>query len=346
MIKRLSIQSKLMLMLLLVSISSIIAIASLGYSSGQEILRNSIFNQLVSLRETRGYEIETYFENVRGQIQTTSEFQTVIEAMKGFKTAFQELEQEQIPVTWNDRLKSYYNFSFLPILNKNFPINGERNLFTYFPSNIAARYLQYHYIAANPNNVDEKSLLNFPQDGSKYSQLHNTYHPVFRKFIETFGYGDLLLVDADTGNIVYTVGKEVDFATNLYTGPYSSSNLAELVRETKKGRDSTIVNITDFESYSGVYGKPSAFIASPIFDNSQLIGILVFQISAQEINQIITGGQNWQRDGLGDSGEVYLVGEDKTMRSISRFLVEEPKDYYTPIAANGLTTAEIDQIKN
>ena len=151
MVKKLSIQSKLMLVLLTVSISSIVAIAGLGYISGQEILRNSIFNQLVSLRESRAYQLETYFENVRGQIQTTSELKTVIEAMQSFSAAYNNLETAKIPVVWNEKLKDYYNSNFLPILNKNIPISGKRNLFTYFPPNSAARYLQYHYIAANPN---------------------------------------------------------------------------------------------------------------------------------------------------------------------------------------------------
>ena len=346
MIGKLSIQSKLLLMLLGVCITSIIAIATLGYSSGQRILTDSIFNQLISLRESRAYQIETYFQNIRGQVQTTSEFQTVVEAMKGFKDAYQELEKRSITVAWNEQLKTYYKDNFLPVLDKNLPIQGKRNLFTYFPQNSVARYLQYHYIAANPNKTGEKSLLDFPQDGSKYSQLHKTYNPIFRKFIDTFGYDDLILVDAETGNIVYSVGKEVDFGTNLYTGTYSSSSLAELVRKVRQGRDSSLVMATDFESYSGVYGKPSASIASPIFDGTQLIGILVFKLSTEEINQIMTGGEHWERDGLGKSGEAYLVGSDRYMRSISRFLVEAPEDYFKAIEASGLAAKEIAQIKS
>lgn len=335
-----------MLMLLGVCISSIVAIATIGYRSGQEIIRSSIFNQLISLRESKAYQIETYFQNVRGQVQTTSELQMVVDAMKGFQGAYQELEKSSISVEWNEKLKEYYNNKFLPILDKNLPIEGKRSLFVYYPRKTVGRYLQYHYIAANPNRLGEKSFLDFPQDGSKYSQLHKTYNPVFRKFINTFGYGDLLLVDAETGSIVYTVNKEVDFGTNLYTGVYANSHLAQLVKEVKKGRDSDVVITTDFESYNGVYGKPSAFMASPIFDDSQLIGILIFQISTREINQIMTGGQNWQKNGLGESGESYLVGSDRLMRSISRFLVEEPQKYFAAIKANGLPAEEIAQIKH
>ena len=44
-IDKLSIQSKLMLMLLGVCITSIIAIAIVGYSNGQQALNQSIFNR-------------------------------------------------------------------------------------------------------------------------------------------------------------------------------------------------------------------------------------------------------------------------------------------------------------
>ncbi len=37
--------------------------------------------------------------------------------------------------------------------------------------------------------------------------------------VATIGYYDLFLIDIETGDIVYTVTKETDFATNLNDGP-------------------------------------------------------------------------------------------------------------------------------
>ncbi|MDJ0741953.1 MAG: hypothetical protein QNJ32_01185 [Xenococcaceae cyanobacterium MO_167.B27] len=56
-----------MLILLTVCISSIVAIAYIGYSSGQQALSDSIFNQLISLRDSKAYQIETYFKNLGSQ---------------------------------------------------------------------------------------------------------------------------------------------------------------------------------------------------------------------------------------------------------------------------------------
>ena len=74
--------------------------------------------------------------------------------------------------------------------------------------------------------------------------------------------------------------------------------------------------------------------------------MLVFQLPVQQINEIMTGGQNWINDGLGNSGETYLVGSDESMRSVSRFLIEDREGYFS--ALRGLSYPEkiIQQLDN
>ena len=342
-IGKISIQSKLMLMLLIVCITSIMAIAYVGYSNGRQALYNSIENQLVSLREVKAAEIENYFEKVRSQVQTVSEFGSVVGAVKDLKTAYQELEGQSLPVAWNDRLKEYYSQKFLPRLKQN--TEGNPLLYSYFPKNTAGRYLQYQYIVSNSNPTGEREFLNQASDGSQYSQIHSRIQPIYRNFIERFGYYDLFLIDAETGNIIYSVEKETDFATNIFSGPYASSSLAEVVRKASKGRDRDFVAVSDFEPYSASYGTPAAFVASPIFDSSKLIGILAFQLSIDEINGIMTSDRNWSQSGFGETGETYLVGPDYGMRSGSRFLLEQPKAYFKAVEEEGLPKEEIASIK-
>ena len=89
---------------------------------------------------------------------------------------------------------------------------------SFLPENLASYYLQYHYIAANPNPIGKKDLLNAAQDSSQYSRIHARYHPIFRNIIKRFGYYDMFLISPQ-GTIFYTVYKETDFTTNLTTGP-------------------------------------------------------------------------------------------------------------------------------
>ena len=332
-----------MLMLLGVCISSIIAIAYVGYNNGRQALNNSIENQLISLRESKAHEIENYFETVGSQVQTISQVGSVVEAVKEFKAAYQELNNQSIPIIWNDRLKEYYNQKFLPKLGLN--TEGKPLLYSYLPQDTAARFLQYQYIAANTNPIGERESLNIANDGSTYSQIHRNFHPIYRNFTEKFDYYDLFLIDAETGNVLYTVEKETDFATNVFSGPYSSSNLADVVRKASRGRNPDFVAVSDFEPYRASYGTPAAFVASPIFDNSQLIGILAFQLSIDKIDSIMTSDRNWSQNGLGKTGETYLVGPDYGMRSTSRFLIEQPEQYFQAIAAEGLPKDEVALIE-
>ena len=343
MLGKLSIQSKLMLMLLGVCISSIIAIAYVGYNNGRQALNRSIENQLVSLRENKAYEIENYFDQVRSQVQTISEVGSVVDAVKNLKIAYQELNLQSLPIEWNDGLKEYYEEKFLPKLEQN--TEGKPLLYSYFPQDTAARYLQYQYIAANTNPLGDREFLSRVNDGSKYSEIHSQIQPIYRNFTEKFNYYDLFLIDIETENILYTVEKETDFATNIFSGAYASSSLAEVAKKASKGRNKDFVTISDFEPYSPSYGIPAAFVASPIFDGSQLIGILAFQLSIDEINRIMTSNQNWAQSGLGETGETYLVGEDYGMRSTSRFLIEQPQKYFAAIEAEGLPKTEMAQIK-
>ena len=145
-----------MLMLLSVCISSIMAIAYVGYSNGRQALDNSIQNQLVSLREVKATDIENYFETVRSQVQTISEVGSIVNAVKEFKIAYQELNEQRLPIAWNDELKNFYNEKFLPRLKQNTEANPL--LYSYFPQTTAARYLQYNYIAANTNPNGEREF--------------------------------------------------------------------------------------------------------------------------------------------------------------------------------------------
>jgi class 3 adenylate cyclase len=331
-----------MLMLLSVCISSIMAIAYVGYDNGRQALNQAIENQLISVREAKAYQIEKYFQQVGAQIQTFSKG-GVKDTLKAFTQEYQALEKQKIQLAWNEQLKDYYEQKFLPRLTKN--TAGKALLYSYFPQNSAARYLQYHYTAANSNPVGEKEYLNDANDGSGYSKVHAAVQPIYSSFIAQLGYYDLLLIDAQTGTVVYSVKKEPDFTTNLLNGAYASSTLAQVFRKAVKVNDPDFVAISDFEPYRASYGEPAAFIASPIFDQSELVGVLAFQLSTNEIDNIMTGDQNWSVDGLGKSGEVNLVGSDFGMRSISRFLIEQPQAYFKAIAAQGLPQKKIDQIK-
>ncbi|MDQ4076943.1 MAG: HAMP domain-containing protein [Chloroflexota bacterium] len=344
---QLSIKSRLILMLLAVSLLSIVVIGYLGWSNGRRALNQAIFNQLTSVRASKAYQIETYFDRIFNHTTSLAEDRMVVEAMKEFGRAYRDVSTWPLVPEWETEVNEYYEEAFLPRLADN--VEGTLLFELYRPQSTAATYLQYHYIVANPFPVNEKQrLIASESDTSTYTLIHQRLHPLFRSLVRKFRYEDLFLIDIRTGDIVYSVFKETDFATNLLDGPYRESNFAQLFQIVQDAPEQGVVRIIDFRPYRPSYAAPAAFVASPVYEGAEAIGVLALKLPVDEINNVMTGGLNWQADGLGESGESYLVGSDLLMRSVSRFLLEDWDNYAAMLEEMGIPeeiSARIDRFR-
>ncbi|BAQ66330.1 adenylate cyclase [Geminocystis sp. NIES-3709] len=329
-------------MLLIVSTSCVLVVSYLGYRSGKINLTNRVFNQLTSIRASKAYQIKSYLQNIRNHTETLSEDPAIITAIQEFTQGYNELQTSSISPKMDLKINEYYQEEFLTRLSK--MEEGTPILESYTPKGIPSRYLQYHYIAGNPYEVGKKQLLNNANDGSEYSKVHSRYHRIFRNIIEKFGYYDMFLIDPQ-GTIVYTVFKETDFTSNLQQGAYKNSNLGKLNSIVQNSKEKDYSEIIDFEPYEPSYNAPAIFIAAPIYDRSQFLGVLAFQLPVNEINNVMTGNRQWKQDGLGESGETYLVGRDFLMRSVSRFLIEDPVAYKNILKSLGTQDSTINRIE-
>ncbi|WP_105171870.1 methyl-accepting chemotaxis protein [Pseudoalteromonas sp. T1lg24] len=140
------------------------------------------------------------------------------------------------------------------------------------------------------------------------AELAEKKQDYFKRFIETNQYYDLFLIDLN-GDIFYSVAKESDYQTNLLDGPYAQSGLASLFNKTMLNQS---FNIIDFSAYAPSNNEPAAFIAQPIRQNGEIKGVIALQLSITKINTLMQ-----QREGMGETGESYIVGQDHRMRSDS-----------------------------
>jgi hypothetical protein len=113
---RLSLRSQLMLMLISVSAAAMLVIAYLGYHSGELNLTTRIFEQLTSVRASKAYQMQGYFRSLYSQTEALSEDLMVVDAMKEFSRAYQELEARSIPESWRQSIDQFYRQNFLPQL--------------------------------------------------------------------------------------------------------------------------------------------------------------------------------------------------------------------------------------
>jgi len=167
-----------------------------------------------------------------------------------------------------------------------------------------------------------QKIIDFDAYENLETSAHNN-HNYFEEFINAFGYYDLFLID-DRGYIFYTVTKEADYQTNLITGKYSDSGLGQLFRQVSSNNST---NISDFSRYAPSNGDPASFIAYPFTTQSGTTFVLALQLSIEKINEVMK-----QRDGMGETGESYLIGSDLLMRSDS-FL--DPKQHSVKASFEG-----------
>ncbi|MGI9586234.1 MAG: HAMP domain-containing protein, partial [Acidimicrobiia bacterium] len=71
----------------------------------------------------------------------------------------------------------------------------------------------------------------------------------------------------------------------------------------------------------------TAFIVSPASDGESVIGYLLMEIPSSVLTDLVTNESGWTDAGLGETGEIYLVGDDLMMRTESRLWLEDPDEY-------------------
>ena len=152
-----------------------------------------------------------------------------------------------------------------------------------------------------------QKILNFTSAQSLIDSAHEN-HEYFQQFIKVYGYYDFFLID-NNGEIFYTVGREADYQTNLLTGRYQDSGLSKLFNQVSKDNRYSMV---DFSRYAPSNNEPASFIGLPLHIGEGVSITVALQLSIEKINALMQ-----QRDGMGNTGESYLIGGDLLMRSDS-----------------------------
>lgn len=173
--------------------------------------------------------------------------------------------------------------------------------------------LQRTYITENRHPLGSKDLLTTTQDNSAYDLAHQKIHPFLRDVKNSYGLYDLFLF-APNGDLVYSVYKENDFATNFVAGEWAQSGLGDAFRKAIRSPGDATVHV-DFAPYGPSAGAPASFAAKPIRrEDGSIAGVIAIQLPIEQLNEIINGESR-----LGETSDAFLIGPDGLMRSQSRF---------------------------
>lgn len=151
------------------------------------------------------------------------------------------------------------------------------------------------YLDDSPHPVGERHLLDRAQVGGAYSDEHSNIHPEMRSFLKARGYYDIFFVNLE-GDVVYSVFKEADFATNLLSGPYADSGLAKVFNDAKGLKDGHYA-FADFAPYAPSANAPAAFVGTPIVNaDGTPQGVLIVQVPTERIESSLL--VNFNKEGL------------------------------------------------
>ncbi len=149
--------------------------------------------------------------------------------------------------------------------------------------------------------------------GSKqYIDVEKDFGANLTYYTKTYGYEDLFLVGVD-GNVVFAAVDESYLGINLLEVDFIDPMIPDIFMQ---GREK--VAFSDYVWFE-LFNELTAFGSAPIRDRrGDVMGVLIFHLSFKQIDDMMA-----KRPGLGNTGESYLVGEDKLMRSNSRFVEGE-----------------------
>ena len=330
-LERVSIQSKLMLMLLTMSVLAVAIAGGIGFQSGRQSLRAAVFDRLTGVREAQSRVLEMGLNDISGSLVVFAHGDTVSSAMNAFNAGFEQLGDATVTPDQDRALTGYYNTRF-----KKAP-DSKLDISALVPTSPAARYLQTHYTVPFADR-DQAVGVNEARDGSIWSGSNARYNPYFADLVKRLGFRDALLINTK-GDVVYSAYKGVELGTNVLTGPYRGEGfLPAAFQKAMASNDTDYVGTTDFSEYLPS-GQPTAWMVTPIGPPGRAVGAMAVEYPATIVSNLMTGDREWERAGMGRTGETFVVGKDDLMRSDSRLFLQDPEAYKKDVIDAGTAPA-------
>jgi PAS domain S-box-containing protein len=340
----LKIGSKIILITVPITMIAVILAAVISGYSSRTALEKATFERLTAVRELKAQQIEGYFDLISNQVATIASAPSIAESFADLGYALVSL-----PIIASDSIEeytakvdSYYSEDFGPRLKETrMPGVDDVLISSFVPSDPVALLIQSELLAGQNSETNDQASFSW----NYFLNLQTKLDGEFKEFTNRFEIKSIYLVLAQDERVAYSTNRGIELGTSLTNGPHRDSNLGKVALAATKVEAGETV-FSDFEKYLPALGRPTAFVAAPVFGSSERTGTVIFEISVDTINDIMTSHQLWQDVGLGVSGETYLVGEDLLLRNQSRFLIEDREQYLEMIREIGTPEDIVRQIES
>jgi len=317
-----SIKFKLITLMAVSLLVITVGVVTTSLSKASSALVQSNMALLDAVKESKKDHIVDFFKTFELLLTSKSGDMATVETLWSLDESFQELEE--IDGLSHEKIESalikHYENEYLNKVNYKMKDSPQRrSTKEYLPKSKSGQAAQYLYIIDNKNPVGKKQDLQMNKNFDvEYSKNHIEIHTAYTKLLNNFELYDIFLVNT-SGDVVYSVFKEKDYGTNLLTGVYADSGLAEAFKKASKLKIGEVA-FSDFKPYEPSYNVPAIFLSSPIIYQGDFEGVVIFQLPKERINNIMSFSGEYEKAGLGKTGKANLVCADGCMKNDSRFM--------------------------
>ena len=314
-----------------------------------ETVGGQVRTQLVSLRDTKRQQVRDELNERITSLRVLAGQRSTIEAFKQFKGSYynasKELSKTVDGAEAKKNLTEYVNLYFNTEYAKRNPTAVPPLTGALAALDTNAIVMQNVFIVDNPNPLGLKDQMDEPSTDFTYGRAHAQFHPSFERAQKLSGYYDIFMIDTDTDTVIYTVFKELDFGSKLAgDGIAAKTKLAEAYQKMKVAKPDAVY-LSDFATYLASYDDQAAFAAVPLYEGGKQIGVLAMQYPIDKLTETLNSNKAWKSIGLGDTGDVFLVGSDKLMRTNARYVLENKPVFFAQLGdkVDAKTKAEMDK---
>jgi methyl-accepting chemotaxis protein len=311
-----------------------------------EVVEHSVEQQFQAIAAGRRSSIRTYLDSHRDLLLSTANTRMTQEAIYALVRPFGSYRYEVSapPVgVLQESMRNWYAEHYQPLYAER--THGGKAPYADWVTRTSYEglLLQYFYMLGNPNPVEVMARMDDRADATIYGQQHRRYHASFRELSERYGYHDLMLVDASTLNVIYSVAKGPVFGSSLRDGPFAATALGDLARTLAADPRPGQFEVSPFSRFAGYFNAHVAFFGVPVYhpdySPDKPLGFLVAQLPTEGFTRIMTADRSWGEIGLGESGDAYLLDTEGR-------LITEPRPLLTDAPAALLRLASSNQLDN